>query len=155
MHVREQSCLHPSWVGDALMHAAWSSCRKERAQHGGRSRGSRVPRRWPRAPRLLAAQRALGLQRVPVGAAAIPLEGLRCRRRVRQRAGQPGTMAAAAALGARSAGRWLAVLCSRGASGSAMVSASRVSHPAFLPLAGWGRLRAQTRSSHAVAPARG
>lgn len=120
------------------MHAACSSCREERAQRGGLSLGSRVfkhqaRQRWPRAPRLLAAWRALGLQRVPAGAAAIPLGGLRCLRRVRQRAGQPGAMAAAA-VGARGAGRWLAALRSRGASGAAMVSGpGRAIGPSF----GW------------------
>ncbi|XP_060236590.1 pterin-4-alpha-carbinolamine dehydratase 2 isoform X4 [Meriones unguiculatus] len=46
--------------------------------------------------------------------------GLRRRRRVRQRAGQPGAMAAAAAVGARGAVRCLAALRGRGASGAAM-----------------------------------
>ncbi|XP_060236588.1 pterin-4-alpha-carbinolamine dehydratase 2 isoform X2 [Meriones unguiculatus] len=48
--------------------------------------------------------------------------GLRRRRRVRQRAGQPGAMAAAAAVGARGAVRCLAALRGRGASGAAMSS---------------------------------
>lgn len=73
--------------------------------------------------------------------------GLRSLGRVRQRAGQPGAMAAvAAAAGARGALRGLAALRGRGASRAAMVSAAGAESG---PSAGWGRLRAQARGSHA------
>lgn len=131
-HVKGQLSLPvPGRVsGDAPVHA----CRMVELQRGASSA------RRPGAPPLLAARRALGLQRVPAGAAAIPLRALLRLRRVRQRAGQPGAMAAAA-VGARGAGRWLAALCSRGASGAAMVSAARAGHRAFLRLGGGGCAR--------------